>query len=73
MSEAKYPKVMIIPVEAAKIAPADAYASSLRDAVYCRVSTNSDEQQSSYQAHMEYYQNKVKNNPQWILVGIYAD
>lgn len=73
MSEAKHPKVMIIPAEAEKSAPADAYASNLRVAVYCRVSTSSDEQLSSYQAQLEYYQNKVKNNPRWILVGIYAD
>jgi Site-specific recombinases, DNA invertase Pin homologs len=73
MSEVKHPKVMIILAEAAKAAPADAYASNLRVAVYCRVSTSSDEQLSSYQAQLEYYQKKVKDNPRWILVGIYAD
>ncbi|HWQ75629.1 MAG TPA: recombinase family protein [Syntrophomonas sp.] len=73
MSEAKHPKVMIIPAEAAQTVSADTHASKLRVAAYCRVSTSSDEQLSSYQAQLEYYLEKVKSNPQWALTAIYAD
>ncbi|MPM03033.1 hypothetical protein SDC9_49292 [bioreactor metagenome] len=73
MSEVKRPKVMIIPAEVEKSASVDAYASRLRVAAYCRVSTSSDEQLSSYQAQLEYYSDRVNGNPQWSLVEIYAD
>lgn len=73
MSEVKRPKVMIIPAEVEQSASVDAYASRLRVAAYCRVSTSSDEQPSSYQAQLEYYSDRVNGNPQWSLVAIYAD
>lgn len=44
-----------------------------RVAVYCRVSSNSDEQKSSLQAQQEYYSNQVIKNENCLLVGIYAD
>ena len=42
-------------------------------AVYCRISSNSDEQKSSLQAQQEYYSNAVIKNENCLLVGIYAD
>ncbi|OLN26182.1 Site-specific recombinase [Desulfosporosinus metallidurans] len=45
----------------------------LRVAAYCRVSTELEEQQSSYQTQVEHYTREIQNNPKWIFAGIYAD
>lgn len=45
----------------------------LRVAAYCRVSTDSEEQLSSYNSQVDHYKNMVEANPQWGLVDIYAD
>jgi len=45
----------------------------LRVAAYCRVSTDSEEQASSYEVQIEHYTNYIKNNKEWELAGIYAD
>lgn len=42
-------------------------------AAYCRVSTELEEQQSSYQAQVEHYTREIKRNPKWEFAGIYAD
>ena len=44
-----------------------------RVAAYARVSTDSDEQFTSYEAQKEKYENQIQSNPQYIFVGIYAD
>ena len=45
----------------------------LRVAAYCRVSTDSDEQGTSYEAQCQYYTDYIHRNEEWELVGIYAD
>jgi DNA invertase Pin-like site-specific DNA recombinase len=45
----------------------------LRVAAYCRVSTDSDEQATSYEAQVEHYTSYIKGNADWELAGIYAD
>ncbi len=45
----------------------------LRVAAYCRVSTDSDEQASSYETQVEHYTEYIKKNPEWEFAGIYAD
>lgn len=45
----------------------------LRVAAYCRVSTLHEQQETSYEAQVEYYMEKIKSNPNWKLAGIYAD
>lgn len=40
---------------------------------YCRVSTDQDEQLSSYESQIAYYTEKITSNPSWIFGGIYAD
>ena len=50
--------------------------SSLRQeqvAAYCRVSTEEDEQQNSYENQCKYYTDKIMENPQWSMAGIFAD
>lgn len=44
-----------------------------RVAAYCRVSTDSDEQATSYEAQVEHYTEYIKKNPLWECAGIYAD
>lgn len=45
----------------------------LRVAAYCRVSTDSDEQATSYDAQIEHYTEYISTNPEWQLAGIFAD
>lgn len=44
-----------------------------KTAGYARVSTDSEEQQTSYEAQVDYYTNYIKNNPEWEFVGVYTD
>ena len=45
----------------------------LRVAAYCRVSTDSDEQATSYDAQVEHYTEFIQKNPEWEFAGIFAD
>jgi DNA invertase Pin-like site-specific DNA recombinase len=45
----------------------------LRVAAYCRVSTDSADQATSYNSQLRYYQDKIRNTPGWVLVDVYAD
>lgn len=45
----------------------------LRVAAYCRVSTDSDEQATSYEAQIKHYTDFIKKNSEWKFSGIYAD
>ena len=51
----------------------EAEKPKLRVAAYCRVSTDSDEQATSYEAQIEHYTEFIQKNPEWTLAGIYAD
>ena len=42
-------------------------------AAYCRVSTDQEEQLSSYENQVNYYTNYIMNHPNYELVGVYAD
>ena len=44
-----------------------------RVAAYCRVSTDSEEQESSYEVQVSHYTSYIEANPEWELAGIYAD
>jgi predicted site-specific integrase-resolvase len=44
-----------------------------RAAGYGRVSTDEEEQQTSYAAQVEYYTNYIQSNPAWEFVAVYAD
>ena len=45
----------------------------LRVAAYARVSTEQDEQQSSYEAQVDFYTRHIKSNPNWEFVDVFAD
>ena len=68
------PRVTVIP---ATIDPrtrlAELTTRKRRVAAYGRVSTDKDEQFTSYEAQIEYYTNYIKRNPEWEFVKVYAD
>ena len=44
-----------------------------RVAGYARVSTDSEEQQTSYEAQVDYYTRYIRSNPEWEFVNVYTD
>ena len=45
----------------------------LRVAAYARVSTDSDEQEDSFERQVSYYTNLISSNPDWKFVQVYSD
>ena len=45
----------------------------LRVAAYCRVSTEEEEQQNSFEVQVNYYTDKITHHDNWQLAGIFAD
>ena len=45
----------------------------IRVAAYCRVSTDHEDQETSFEAQQTHFNTLISNNPNWELVGIYAD
>ena len=48
-------------------------AGKRRVAGYARVSTDSDEQFTSYEAQVDYYTRYIQNNSEWEFVAVYTD
>lgn len=46
---------------------------NLKVAAYCRVSTKAESQQGSIDSQALYYEQLIKDNPDWTLVGIYVE
>jgi len=67
-------KVTVIPptINIVTMAPNDAVVKR-RTAGYARVSTDSDEQFTSYEAQVDYYTEFIKNNSEWEFVKVYTD
>ena len=66
------PKVTIIPAKPKTADGRDEY-HQLRVAAYCRVSTEQEEQQNSYQVQISYYTDLINKKKEWTLAGIFAD
>ena len=49
------------------------FPQRLRVAAYARVSTEQDEQESSYEAQVDYYSHYIQGNPDWEFVKVFAD
>ena len=65
------PKVITIP---AKSEPQKQETKrQLRVAAYCRVSTDEEEQLTSYEAQQSYYTDYIMKNRDWAMAGIFAD
>ena len=66
------PKVIVIPAKP-ELAKTKSVRRQLRVAAYCRVSTDDEEQLTSYEAQKNYYTDKIMTNPNWTMAGIFAD
>ena len=44
-----------------------------RVAAYARVSTEHEEQQTSYDAQVDYYTQKIKERTDWVFVEVYTE
>ena len=66
------PRVITIPAKP-ELAGNGAVRRQLRVAAYCRVSTDDEEQLTSYEAQQSYYTDKIMTNSEWTMAGIFAD
>lgn len=64
-------EVQIIPAK--KDMVTDAEKKKLRVCAYCRVSTEEDNQASSYELQVQNYTKMIHENPEWEFAGIFAD
>ena len=71
MTDEKH-RVIVIPAKP-ELAEASTVKKQLRVAAYCRVSTEEEEQASSYEAQCQYYTDKIMANKAWTMAGIFAD
>ena len=55
------------------IPPNNLVPTQLKVAAYCRVGTNSLEQQTSLSSQEQYYEEWIKRIPHWTFAGIYSD
>lgn len=65
------PQIIVIP--AISTTQLRTVQRQLQVAAYCRVSTDQEEQLTSYEAQMAYYTDKIMTNPEWTMAGIFAD
>ena len=66
------PRVITIPAKP-ELAKNGTVRRQLRVAAYCRVSTDDEEQLTSYEAQQSYYTDKIMTNFEWTMAGIFAD
>lgn len=67
-------KIRVIPAKAKyNIDFESAIPTKLKVCAYCRVSTDKEEQLTSYEAQVGFYSNYIASKPEWEYVGIYAD
>lgn len=74
MEVTKIPKKRVVLIEPKRSIVIDkAKYEQKRVAAYCRVSTDSEEQLTSYQNQMKVYSEMISANKEWSFAGIYAD
>ena len=66
-------KVRIIPPKISAADKAIEQIRRVRVAAYCRVSTKEEEQLNSYATQCAWYTEKINANPEWEMIGIFAD
>lgn len=67
-------KVIVIPAKKKKgNSIKESEKKKLRVAAYARVSTDSDEQATSYDTQIDHYTNYIKRNPDWEFAGVFSD
>ncbi len=65
--------VSVIPAKPVQLMRGLPVESKKRVCAYCRVSTDTEEQLSSYEAQVSYYDEYIEKRPDWEFAGIYAD
>ena len=66
--------VRVIPATRSRMTSAPVAAEAKRKvAGYARVSTDQEEQQTSYEAQVDYYTNYIKGREDWEFVSVYTD
>ncbi len=65
--------VFVIPAKSMQMIRGLSIEAKKRVCAYCRVSTDTVEQLSSYEAQVGYYEDYIKKHPDWDFAGIYAD
>jgi site-specific DNA recombinase len=66
--------VTVIPATSGRFAPlTTGTPAKKRVAAYARVSTENEEQMSSFDAQMDYYTRHIQANPAWEFVEVYTD
>jgi site-specific DNA recombinase len=66
-------KMTVIPAIPKIAVHNNTFEQKKRVAAYARVSTDTEEQLSSYEAQVDHYTNYIKNNDSWIFAGVYTD
>lgn len=69
----KTPRRVTVTPSDPKYTEKDIRKQHLRVAPYCRVSTGSEEQLTSFTAQMEYYTQRIADTEGWTMVKMYAD
>ena len=73
-TDATQPVVTVIPARDTQFLDMlSPVATRRKVAAYARVSTNDEEQLTSYETQVKYYTEYIKNNPAWDFVEVYAD
>lgn len=68
------PKVTVIPSTINPITQMPIHANHVKKvAAYARVSTNNDEQYTSYEAQVNFYKKYIQEKPDWEYTEVYAD
>ena len=73
MEAAVAPRVRVIAPTRARTSAAAPKSAKRRVAGYARVSTDLEEQQTSYAAQVDYYTNFIQARSDWTLVRVYTD
>ena len=65
--------VTVIPAKHDQLFETIGEKTKRRTAGYARVSTNDEEQLTSYEAQVDYYTKLIQSNPAWQYIEVYAD
>ncbi|MDD4496104.1 MAG: recombinase family protein [Eubacteriales bacterium] len=65
--------VRVIPPKPELSPESTAKYKQLKVAAYCRVSTDLEEQQNSFETQVNTYTDKIQSSPEWCMAGIFAD
>ena len=63
--------VQVIPAKSETIPESE--KKRLRVCAYCRVSTEEESQEGSYELQVQHYTQMITDNPDWDFVGTYAE